>query len=287
MGITAIPKGVLSNLKPHVGDLKIYDTGKTSISFQAKVNFTNPTEYTAQVPYANVHILNNGSILGHATVKDTNIMRGNNSNVLVEALWDPYTLGGKKAKVIGRNLLSQYISGWNTTITFVTHRDSIPSQPEIGEALSKFKIEIPTPRLSTPRDGDGNGGDGDDDNTGPHFIRDATFHLFSSTATFTLVSPLEHSDIYIENVNATAYYNHTEPVGMILYDLPFKVPPGISQTPKLPVDWSLDSVGYEKLRKALGGELKLDAKGTVKIRLGNFREEVWYIGQGIGAKVTF
>jgi hypothetical protein len=251
------------------------------------VNFTNPTEYTAQIPYVNIHVLSNGSILGQATVQNVNVVKGNNSNVLVEAVWDPYTLGGKEAQSIGRNLLSQYISGWNTTVGFATHRGSIPSQPELGEALSKFKIEIPTPRLSTPRGNDGDGGDeDDDDNTGPHFIRDATFHIFSSTATFTLVSPFDHSDIYIEHINATAYYNHTEPIGVIVYDLPFKVPPGITQTPKLPVDWSLDSVGYGKLRKALGGSLKLDARGAVKVRLGNFREEVWYIGRGIGARVT-
>lgn len=217
------------------------------------------------------------------------VTRGNNTNILVDAVWEPYTLGGKKAKLIGRNLLSQYISGWNTTLTFVTHNGTIPTQPRLGNTLSRYKIEIPTPRLSMPRDDNDDDGDDDDDdgsNTGPHFIKDATFHLFSSTATFTLVSPLQHSDIYIENINATAYYNHTEPIGEILYDLPFKVSPGATQTPKLPVDWSLDSIGYEKLRKALGGTLKLDAKGTVQVRLGNWREEVWYVGGGIGARVT-
>jgi hypothetical protein len=273
-------------LKPHVGDLKILNTSKTSLSLEARVNFTNPTEYTAHIPYIDMHILNNGSVIGRGTIQDLDVGRGNNTNVLVNAVWDPYTLGGKKAKIIGRDLLSQYISGWNTTLTFKTHKGSIPSQPGLGEALSKFEVEIPTPRLSTPSDGNEDD-DNEDNNTGPHFIKDATFHLFSSTATFHLVSPLQHSDIYIENINATALYNHTEPIGTILYDLPFRVPPGVSQTPKLPVDWSLDSIGYEKVRKALGGELKLDARGTVVVRLGNWSEEVWYIGVGIGARVSF
>jgi hypothetical protein len=100
-----------------------------------------------------------------------------------------------------------------------------------------------------------------------------------------MVSPLQYSTIYIDNINATAFYNHTQPVGHINYDLPFKVPPGTSQTPKLPVDWSLDSIGYEKLQRALGGELKLDASGTVVVRLGQWIQEVWYIGSGIGASV--
>lgn len=286
LGSTALSKGGLSNLNPHVADIKILDTTKTSLSLQVKVNFTNPTEYTAQIPYINIHLLNNGSIIGQGIVTDLNVTKGNNTNVLVNAVWDPYTLGGKKAQAIGRELLSQYISGWNTTLTFKTHRGSIPSQPSLGEALSKFEIEMPFPKLSTPSNGDKEDDDDDEGNTAPHFIRDATFHLFSSTATFTLVSPFRETDMYIEKLNATALYNHTEPVGKILYDLPFKVPPGISQTPKLPVDWSLDSVGYDRLREALGGKLKLDAQGTIGIRLGNWREEVWYKGAGIGAKVT-
>jgi hypothetical protein len=255
-------------------------TSKTSLDFEARVNFTNPTEYTAHVPFINIHVLNNGSVLGDATARNINVGRGNNTNILVQATWDPTKLGDKKAQKIGRDLLSQYISGYNTTLTFQTHKNSVPFQPEIGEALSKFAIEIPTPRLSTP----GEGKEGDDK---PKFLDDATFHLFSSTADFTLHSPLQHSTIYIENINATALYNHTEPIGKIDYDLPFKVPPGASKTPRLPVDWSLDSVGYEEIRKALGGTLKLDAKGTVKVRLGQWAETVWYVGSGISASVRW
>jgi hypothetical protein len=253
-------------------------TDKTTINLEARVNFTNPTEYTATIPYINIHIVNNGSIIGDATIKNATIRRGNNTNILAQATWDPTTFGGKKGARIGRELLSQYVSGFNTTLTFQTHRGSIPHQPSVGEALSKFAIEIPTPRLSTPNTG------GSEDK--PHFIDDATFHLFSSTATFTLISPLQHSDIFIESINATAFYNHTEPVGKILYDLPFKVPPGKSQSPKLPVDWSFDSVGYEEIRKAIGGKLKLDARGTVVVKLGNWKETIWYIGSGIGASVS-
>jgi hypothetical protein len=242
------------------------------LNLEARLNFTNPTDYTAQVPYINIHIMNNGSIIGDVTARNVAVKKGNNTNILVQATWDPSKFGGNKAEKIGSELLSQYISGFNTTLTFQIHEGSVPHQPELGKALSKFAITIPTPRLST--------GTGDF-----HFLNDATFHLFSSTATFTLNSPLQHTSIYIEDINATALYNHTEPVGKIDYDLPFKVPPGSSQTPRLPVDWSLDSVGYEELRKAVGGTLKLDAKGVVGIRLGQWTQTVWYVGSGIGATV--
>lgn len=267
------------NLK--VGDLQITNTGRTSINLQASINFTNPTEYTARIPYINIHILNNGSVIGDATVRDINVLRGNNTNVLVQATWDPVKFGGENGRKIGRELISQYVSGFNTTLTFQTHEKSIPYQPRLGKALGKFAVTMPTPRLSTP------GAGKDKDSTGgkPHFIDDATFHLFSSTAQFTLLSPLQHSTIYIESIDAQAIYNHTEPIGKIIYDYPFAVPPGASESPKLPVDWSFDSVGYDAVERALGGTLKLDAKGTIGIRLGQWTETIWYFGSGIGAHI--
>lgn len=276
--------GGFPNIMPAVGNLTVLGSSKTSLSLQASVNFTNPTEYTAHIPYFNIHVLNNGSVIGDATVKNVHVSTGNNTHVLVEATWDPSSFGGEEAANISRELLSQYVSGFNTSLTFETHKDSIPRQPGLGKALSKFAITLPTPRLSTPDTG--RGGDDDADHDKPHFILDATFHLFSSTAQFTLLSPMQHNTIYLETINATAFYNHTEPVGRMEYDLPFKVPPGTSLTPKLPVDWSVDSVGYESLRKALGGTLKLDGRGTFGLRLGEWTETIWYIGTGIGATVT-
>lgn len=74
-------------------------------------------------------------------------------------------------------------------------------------------------------------------------------------------------------------------MGTIEYDDLLEVPPGASQTPKLPVSWSLDSVGYEAVRKALGGTLKLSTRATIGVQVGHFLEEVWYEGEGIGARV--
>jgi hypothetical protein len=109
-------------------------------------------------------------------------------------------------------------------------------------------------------------------------------HLWSSSAEFLLQSPLAQTTIYINSINATAFYKKDE-VGKILYDLPFAVPPGESVTPLLPVDWSLGSVGYDAVRKALGGTLHLHAEATLGVMIGNWRESIWYKGSGIGAKV--
>jgi len=92
--------------------------------------------------------------------------------------------------------------------------------------------------------------------------------------------------LYITSLNATAFYNHTDPVGRVLYALPFMVPPGASTTPRLPVEWSLEGVGHEAVKKALGGGLELDARAQVGVRVGRWEQRLWFEGRELGAKVT-
>ena len=106
-----------------------------------------------------------------------------------------------------------------------------------------------------------------------------------------ILSPLKHSTLVIENLNATALYQHDD-VGDIIYDVPFGVPPVAETpdhegflTPRLPVDWSLGSVGYDAVKKALGGTLKLAAKAEVGVKLGRWRETVWFEGGGLGVRI--
>ncbi|KAJ4254927.1 hypothetical protein NW762_009725 [Fusarium torreyae] len=275
--VNGFPGNALGKLKPQVGEIEVLETTETGILMQALVNLTNPTPYAAIVPYLSVHILHDGELLGEAVSKNVTFNLGENTNLLVHATWDPLRFGGEKAQEVGRKLLSDYVSGENTTLTARTHKRSIPNVPIIGEALSKINITLPTPRITVP---------GEDESEKPRFIADATFHLFSSTASFTLLSPLLYNTLYIEHINATALYNHTEPVGQIIHDEPFPATPGRSQTPRLPVEWSPSRVGYGKLKEALGGSLKLDAIANVTVRLGSWTEKIHYIGKGIGAKVS-
>lgn len=63
------------------------------------------------------------------------------------------------------------------------------------------------------------------------------------------------------------------------------MPPGVSTSPRLPVDWTLGGVGYEALRAAVGGRLRLDAVAEVGVGVGAWRQRVWFVGRGIGAGV--
>ena len=107
----AISGGDLKGFSPQVGCLRILETTRSTLSLQATVNITNPTEYSAMVPYVNIKLLSNGTKIGHATAQQVSIVPGSNDNILVEALWDPSSQSGQKGIAQGKELLSQYISG--------------------------------------------------------------------------------------------------------------------------------------------------------------------------------
>ncbi|KAF2100685.1 hypothetical protein NA57DRAFT_37428 [Rhizodiscina lignyota] len=268
-------------LAPQIGNLSILQTTPTSLTIRAEVNFTNPTNYSATVPYIDINLLVNDTVLGHGTVRDVTIVPGNNSKVPVIATYDPTSASGEKGRAIGREMISQYLSGFNTTLSLRAHEESIPSQPALGKALSALKLIFAAPRLHTPSDP--NTPDDPDASSGK-FIRSATMHLFSSTAIFSLASPLLHNTLYVTFLNATAFYKG-DVVGRILNEDMFAVPPGFSETPRLPVAWSLGSVGYDAIRKAVGGQLHLSAMADVGVKLGQWEEGIWFKGKGIGAKV--
>jgi len=177
-----------------------------------------------------------------------------------------------------------------------THEGTIPFYPGLGRVLSKLKLVVPTPRLHSPRNPDSPDDPDAPDTPGgdnrPRFIREAVLHLWSATAQFLLASPITSSTLYIQHVNATAFHeDHV--VGHIYYGeefnggefVEFPVPPGLSQTPKLHVDFKLGTVGYEAIRRALGGSLGLRAESIIGVRIGDYRIRVWYHGRRVHAKV--
>ena len=40
------------------------------------------------------------------------------------------------------------------------------------------------------------------------------------------------------------------------------------------------------MKKALGGTLKVGAEAEVGVRIGKWKEKVWFVGKGIGARVV-
>ncbi|KAL4927175.1 uncharacterized protein BDV17DRAFT_133517 [Aspergillus undulatus] len=272
--------------KPHLESLELGTTTESSLQVKTKVNFTNPTQYSATVPLLDLLMIYNATKIAHVTAKDVTIAPGTNTGVDVDLQWSPLDLSGPSGVLAGQELLSRFVSGFNTSVVVTTHEGSVPALPKLGQALSRLGLEVHVPKL-TP----GGNNDGDPDRPGDGtshkgFIQDATLHLWSSTAEFALFSPLNHTTPQVTSIEATAFYERDHEVGQINYSEPFLIPPGLSHSPRLPVQLNLSGIGYDALKRAVGGSLDLDTVARVGVRIGNFSEVIRYRGKGIKAKVT-
>lgn len=115
-------------------------------------------------------------------------------------------------------------------------------------------------------------------------------HLLTSTVDFLIINPLLNNKITIRKINGTAKHNGSD-LGTILYEWPFDIRPGKkgkTMTPRFPVEWSLESIGYDAMRRAFGGQLKVDAEALCSVAIGEFEIELFYnSSKPIGAHVRF
>ncbi|KAJ0420724.1 hypothetical protein BJY00DRAFT_119707 [Aspergillus carlsbadensis] len=276
--------GLPDGLSPHLESLALGGTTESSLIVKTAVNFTNPTQYSISLPFVDLLLVYNSTKIAHMTTKDVRIVPGANSAVPIDLRWSPLDLDGPSAVLAGQDLISQYVSGHNTSVTITTHKGTIPALPNLGQSLSKLGFKVQIPRLPTRHDPDGDP-DQPGDNGPGGFIQEATLHLLSSTAEFALFSPLTNTTIEVTSVEAQAFRNHDEEVGTINYYEPFSVPPGISHSPRLPVDLKLGGIGYGDLRRAVGGSLDLDTVAKIGVRVNNYEDIIHYHGKGIKAKV--
>lgn len=103
--------GGLEGLLPRIESLEISHTTKSSVLVKARMNFTNPTAYSARVPLIDMSMLSNGTTVGHITGRDLIVKPGVNTGVSFDASWNPLDSSGQDGVVAGRDLLSAYVSG--------------------------------------------------------------------------------------------------------------------------------------------------------------------------------
>lgn len=115
---------------PQISDIKVVDSSRETLTLQANANISNPTEYSAHVPHVNVSIVINETLVGYAW-SSADVVPGAN-DIKVRASWDTSAVGGE--------WLSQFLSGYNTSLTIRSHENSIPGLPDIG-----LNLTVPTP----------------------------------------------------------------------------------------------------------------------------------------------
>lgn len=111
MRLSDLPNGGdLKKVEPKIGSLRILDTSSSSMTMEFLANITNPTNYSATVPYVNINVSNNGTVLAQAIASNLEFAPGPNDNIPIEVQWDPSRFGGEEGAHNARELISRYLS---------------------------------------------------------------------------------------------------------------------------------------------------------------------------------
>jgi hypothetical protein len=110
--ILIVPAGnSIGQINPTIVSMELGDTTETSLDVSVRMNFTNPTNYSATIPFFDVEMLFNDTTISHVFARNLSVVPGNNTNVSIQMTWDPFNNGGQAGVEAGRKFVSSYISG--------------------------------------------------------------------------------------------------------------------------------------------------------------------------------
>ncbi|CAH2447189.1 Hypothetical protein PP7435_CHR1-1312 [Komagataella phaffii CBS 7435] len=281
---------VLDHLNVTVLNIDVISTTKDSILLLVDADILNP--FASGFNLVNIdldlQLAYNESTLGHLSLFE-NIESSGSSWFSASALFDidpnRYTIDNIPSSDVSpieklEQLVSGYLSGEETLVTIEGHDRSIPTSPLLSQVLKNLSVTLPIPQIvyeehkilsSNP-----------DYQSG--FILDSTMHLMSSEIEFTVYNPISNSEAFVLIQNAKASYEGTV-LGYIGREQSLIIPPGVSTTPRIPIRYATSGIGADILRKAVNGELKVDAQAVVEFGLQSFKLQLIYHGKGMRSNI--
>ncbi|KAJ1998183.1 hypothetical protein GGI04_005112 [Coemansia thaxteri] len=134
----------------------------------------------------------------------------------------------------------------------------------------------------------------------PRVLREVVFRIFSMTAEATVISPVSGADIWLQAIEAVGYYKGNIPLGTLQYNFisgtsktfPSGEPKGFLlpfnqavTTPRLPIAANETSIGWDVVRRAIGGTLDVDVFTNLQVLVGNAPLNLTVMGRGAPVKV--
>ncbi|KAF9922553.1 hypothetical protein FBU30_007320 [Linnemannia zychae] len=279
----------LVSVPPLLQSLDVVDSSEHSLTVKATLVLWNPSNISADLGDLSFLWSYDGYLIGMASVPQLQLNTGNNTIECI-GMMDPSIhclrrpqepCDPELARNASREFISKYISGDNSTSIDVLGYSESTSIPLLKPMMSALSISSGLPVIEED------------------FLISTTMYILSSTIIMELKNPLD-TVITVLYINGTASYKD-EPLGHINVDFehdiaspkPILIPAndhqnetsGYIKTPRLPVTFELSSVGYEALKKALGGSLEVDVLCHIKAKVGSMLMWVDFAKEGIQAKV--
>ncbi|KAI8320468.1 hypothetical protein GQ54DRAFT_318067 [Martensiomyces pterosporus] len=273
-----------------VSRLHITNTTRDLVKAEIDLAIANPFSYGAyitdlavQIKYAGLHIATVG-------VKELSLNQGTNRvTVYVDFYNHP---GDPRQQMFFLDATSEQI-----TIE-IAGFPSCTSIAPLEASLRRFSQKI---TLDLAKLGGGDNGDGRVVGRFPQVLRQLVFHILTISAEATVVNPVSGADIWLQKIEAIGYHKDDIPLGTLEYDFTTSPPHTASArslgfllpynqevtTPRLPITANETSIGWDVLRRALGGTLDVSVFTNLQVLVGEAQFNITAMGKNAPVKVRW
>ncbi|KAJ2427447.1 hypothetical protein GGF41_001686 [Coemansia sp. RSA 2531] len=271
-----------------VARIHITNTTKYLVSAEIGLDIDNPLSYGAYMSDLALMIRYSGLHIATVGVKELSLERGqNNATVYVDFHNHP-------SDPRQQMLFLEASSGKRVDIELAGFPNCTSIAP-LEASLRHFsqRITIDPSRVDNRRNGPVSV-------KLPRVLREAVFHIFGMSAEATVVNPVSGADIWLQAIEAIGYYKGDIPLGSLRYDFVSDTPssrvsgsPGNGflmpfnravTTPRLPITANETSIGWDVVRKAIGGTLGVDVFTNLQVLVGNAPLNLTVLGRGAPVK---
>lgn len=272
---------LMESIHPKVMALHYMESSENEVLFMIDIDLVNPLNASLAIPDEVVHFdyKYNDTQIGSLSWMDVKVAR--TPEIQSFLIGFKLTCTTLKQRALAENFVSQLISGVEG-LEIQLQGNGAEVNQRFGDFLREVKIDkIVLPTLSINRPDEDEAARPMD--TRSPFLVDATFHLLTSEIELTVFNPVSNAEIIAELVLCRATYEGQLLATMDRLEL-MVIPPGIYKTPRLPIKVS-QGIGSDILRRALNGDLQIEAEAELKVRIDKFHMELLCHGHGLGAKV--
>ncbi|CDK28105.1 unnamed protein product [Kuraishia capsulata CBS 1993] len=288
--LPALPVGeALDDLKVKIDQVYLVESTKTSAVLLMDLELANlfGLDFTIGDHIIDMNLEFNGTKVGHISTEGIVLASEGLSNVTTWLHLD--TAAAKQGCIKTEELVSEYLSGSRPAITVVGHSGSFIDSPSLSQSVDGVGIDIrlpefvyePEEKISTVDSNESKDITIQDEPSG--FIISSTMHIMTSEIEFTVFNPIVNSEVFINILEARAMYEGTT-LGYINKEQRLLIPPGLYKTPRIPITYA-GGIGGSILRKALNGNLKVEATAIFKFKLDKFRLDLMYHGSGLSTNI--
>ncbi|KAJ2451756.1 hypothetical protein EV183_003414 [Coemansia sp. RSA 2336] len=278
---TANAEAESSSAKVAVNRIHVAETTHDLLVFEVGLDIVNPFTYGAFITDLALNVNYDGLHIATIGVEELSLSKGKNTQT-VYVHFNNYPEDHRQKRLfleasIGRNITIEVAGFPNCT-----------SIPPLEASLREFTKELTVDTSKLRKSGAGHS----EPTSFPQVLQEVVFHIFSMAAEATVINPVSGAGIWLQKIEAIGYYHENIPLGTLEYDFTAKQPGGMRlpynqavTTPRLPITANETSIGWDLLRKAIGGTLDVDVFTSIQMQIGNAPLNFTVLGKNAPVKV--